>query len=67
MNFEDLDLLDEKAAAAALKMSLPWLRARRQKRLAPTFLKIGSRVLYRASDLQEFVEKCAVQVREDAP
>lgn len=56
-------LLTEKEAAERLKMSLPWLRARRRDKLAPIFLKIGSRVLYRESDLSAFVESCAVPVR----
>ncbi len=56
-------LLNEKEAARRLRMSLPWLRARRRDKLAPIFLKIGSRVLYRESDLSAFVESCAVPVR----
>lgn len=56
-------LLNEKEAAKRLGMSLPWLRARRRDKKAPVFLKIGSRVMYRESDLAAFVESCAVPVK----
>lgn len=59
-------LYDEKEAARRLRMSLPWLRARRRDKLAPVFLKIGSRVLYRESDLASFLASCAVAVRGGA-
>ena len=57
-------LFNEKEAAERLKMSLPWLRGRRRDKLAPIFLKIGARVLYRESDLAHFLDSCAVSVRE---
>jgi predicted DNA-binding transcriptional regulator AlpA len=48
-------LVDEKAAAQRLGLSVSTLRRRRLLRQTPTFVKLGARVLYQAEDLSRFV------------
>jgi len=51
--------LDGTAAAAYLGRSRSWLDKARASGHGPRFLKIGSRVLYRVSDLDAYINGCA--------
>jgi hypothetical protein len=51
------ELLPEKAAAAALHLSVKTLQAWRVRGCGPEFVKLGRRVLYRASSLQRHIEE----------
>ena len=50
-------LLTEKEVAQVLKLSLPTLRRRRWLKKGPKFVKIGSAVRYRESDIETFVNQ----------
>jgi hypothetical protein len=50
-------LLVESEAAAHLRVSRSFLAKKRCSGGGPPFLKIGRRVLYRVSDLEEFTER----------
>ena len=51
-------LLTEKELAPLLSVSLPTLRAWRLKRQGPGFVKLGSAVRYRPSDIQDWIASC---------
>ena len=53
----NLKLVDERRAAAILGWSTSTLQKDRGQRRRIAYVKLGSRVMYRVSDLQEFVEK----------
>lgn len=56
LNSQNLDpLLDERAAQQVLPMSLAWFRRERTFKRGPRFIKIGSRVSYRCSDLHAWI------------
>jgi predicted site-specific integrase-resolvase len=51
------ELLPEKAAAEALHISVKTLQAWRVRGCGPEFVKLGRRILYRASSLQRHIEE----------
>jgi hypothetical protein len=51
------ELLPEKAAAEALHLSVKTLQAWRVRGCGPEFVKLGRRILYRASSLQRHIEE----------
>ena len=51
-----LALLTEKEVSQILRLSLPTLRRLRGLKRKPTFLKIGSAIRYRESDIEAFVD-----------
>ncbi|MBI4828655.1 MAG: helix-turn-helix domain-containing protein [Nitrospinae bacterium] len=53
------NLLNVEAAARYLAISIAWLNKARSHGSGPRFSKIGSRVVYRRSDLDEFLERHA--------
>ena len=56
--------LSEKQAAPLLGLTVATLRKRRWAREPPAFLKVGRKVRYRLSDLQEYLDACTVAPRE---
>lgn len=64
-NFCDpsLTLLSEHDAAAILGFSVKTLQRRRWLRETPQYLKMGRKVRYRLSDLQQYIEQSAVKPR----
>jgi hypothetical protein len=50
------ELLTEQSAAETLHLSVKTLQAWRVRGFGPAFVRLGGRVLYRASSLQEFIE-----------
>lgn len=56
----DVILLSEKEVSEKFKFSLPWLRAARCRGNGPAFVKVGSRVFYRLSDVLAFVDERVV-------
>jgi hypothetical protein len=57
-----IQLFDEREAARQLGLSVATMRRRRLFRQPPAWLKLGSRVLYRAAELEAFVEASVVQL-----
>ena len=53
-------LCDEREAARRLGLSVATLRRRRSRRQAPSWLKVGSRILYRPRDIEDFIEASVV-------
>jgi predicted DNA-binding transcriptional regulator AlpA len=66
MNDNELDLLNEHQAAQKLGLSVATLRRRRLLHQAPTWIKLGARVLYRASDLQKWISENTIHVGRKA-
>jgi hypothetical protein len=56
------ELLDEHEAARRLGLSVATMRRRRLLRQPPVWAKLGGRVLYRAADLDAFVEASVVRL-----
>jgi hypothetical protein len=56
------DLFDEREAARRLGLSVATMRRRRLLRRPPAWVKLGGRVLYRALELDAFVEANVVQL-----
>ncbi len=54
------NLLGEKKVAEILGLSVRTVQMRRLKGGGPIFIKIGSRCLYRPSDVEEFIRSCAM-------
>lgn len=52
----NIEILNEREAAVRLGLSVATLRRRRLLRQPPAWVKLGARCLYRAADLQAFVE-----------
>ncbi len=57
-NVELDPLLTAKEAAAFLRRSVSYLAKCRMMRKGPRYIKIGRSVLYRRSDLVEFLKLC---------
>jgi len=56
------DLLTEREAQAQeLPMSLAWYRRKRVEGGGPPFLRIGSRVFYRRSELRKWIDEQKVR------
>ena len=60
-------LIDEHEAARRLGLSVATMRRRRLLRQPPAWVKLGSRVLYRISDLDAFIERNVVQLPTAKP
>lgn len=58
---EAASLMDEKAVAELLNISLQTLRNWRWKREGPRFTKLGRLVRYRRADIEAFIEAGAAQ------
>jgi hypothetical protein len=58
--------LDERAAAKFLGLAVQSLRNRRCKRLAPPYVKIGSRVVYLLDDLKDFLKRHRIDPEREA-
>jgi hypothetical protein len=56
------DLCNERDAASRIGLSVATLRRRRRLRQPPAWVKLGSRVLYRKSDLDSFIEANLVRL-----
>jgi len=50
------ELLTEQSAAERLHLSVKTLQAWRVRGFGPAFVRLGRRVLYRTSSLQEYIE-----------
>lgn len=48
------DLLTEDEVAAELRVTVHCLRRRRTRKQSPSYIKVGSRVRYRRSDIEAF-------------
>ena len=59
----ELTLLSEYEAADILGFSVKTLQRRRWLRETPQFIKLGRKVRYRLSDLQQFIDQSAVKPR----
>jgi hypothetical protein len=55
-----LNLLTQRDAATALRLSERTLERLRVRGLGPKFIKLGSRVRYRADDLEAWIDARAV-------
>jgi len=55
--------LSEEEAAPILGFTVSTLRKRRWERKPPAFLKVGRKIRYRLSDLQEYLDACTVAPR----
>lgn len=60
----DKRLLTETEAADFLGFSTKTLQKRRWLRQPPKFVKLGRSIRYRIEDLESYVARCAVQVKE---
>jgi hypothetical protein len=58
---ENLDRMTTQEAAKYLRLSKVRLDIWRYERRGPTFLKLGGRVFYRKSDLDEFISANTVR------
>ena len=54
------DRLSDKEAADYIGVSIATVRSWRFKRIGPPYLKIIRRIYYRRSDLNEWIDKCAI-------
>ena len=54
-------LTDAEARTQELPMSLSWFRRRRRVGGGPPFLRVGTRVFYRRTDLREWVARQEVR------
>jgi predicted DNA-binding transcriptional regulator AlpA len=61
------ELFNEHEAAGRLGLSVATIRRRRLFRQPPAWVKLGSRVLYRNSDLEAFIEANVVDLRTTNP
>lgn len=61
-----IELIDEREAARRLGLSVATLRRRRLFRQPPAWVKLGSRVLYRQTDLAAFIEANVVPPAQPA-
>lgn len=61
---KERSLLTEEEAAAVVGFTVKTMQKRRYLRKPPQFLKVGRSVRYRMKDLQAFLDKCVVPVRE---
>ena len=59
MTAKNITLLDEKEVSKALKLSLATLRRWRWLKTGPKFIKIGSSVRYRETDIEAFLNELA--------
>jgi predicted DNA-binding transcriptional regulator AlpA len=50
------ELCDEREAARRLGLSVATLRRRRRLQQPPSWVKLGSRVLYRKQDIESFID-----------
>lgn len=60
----NLITVDEHEAGRILGFSVKTLQKRRWMRQPPQFLKVGRLVRYRLTDLEAFLDSCAVTVRK---
>lgn len=60
-------LLNEKHVAKLLNVSVATLRRRRRHHQPPSWVKLGTRVLYRTRDLESFVEANLVRLSGSRP
>src|SRR5205807_1970822 len=58
------DILNEKEAAAYLRLAVSTLEAWRMLKRGPRFAKLGRRVVYRKVDLEKFLEAQMVEPRD---
>jgi hypothetical protein len=54
-------LLTIEQAQAVLPMSRAWFAQQRWRKSGPTYVKVGSRILYRCADLLEFAQQRMVK------
>lgn len=59
-------LLDEKAVATILNVSVATLRRWRMLRVGPDFIRVGGHVRYRNSTVEDYVTSCSVKCNEGA-
>lgn len=60
-NTTNLRTITEKEAAIFLGWSIRTLQNRRWKGLPPQYLRLGRSIRYRLSDLQAYLDACAVE------
>ena len=58
-------VLNEKAAAAHVGLSVKTLQARRSAKQGPAYVRVGRSVRYLASDLDAFLAGCRVAPQAD--
>ena len=54
---QETSVVDERQAAKYLGLARQSMANRRCKRLPPPYIKIGARIMYKISDLQEFLDR----------
>ena len=60
-NIKPVNLLTEKETASYLNVTPSWLqKARCYGKPSPKYLKIGGAIRYRRSDIETYLESCAV-------
>jgi hypothetical protein len=60
-------VLNEHEAAVVLRLSVHTLRKYRHQRRGPTYRKLGSRVVYLAADLHDFLEDSVILTENPLP
>lgn len=63
MNIDEIQTVNEKKAAEITGFAVKTLQGRRWLGLPPAYLKVGRLIRYRVSDLENFLNSCAVEPR----
>ena len=59
------NIMNDRQAAEFLGLSVSTLRARRNQRRPPEYLKLGRSIRYQRETLEKFLESCRVVRRSD--
>lgn len=54
-------LMTEREVQEEYGLSVPWLRRHRLFKTGPNFLKVGRRVFYRRTAIEDFLNSCEVE------
>ena len=65
MNEQQISAMTEQEVARRLRLSVATLRAWRLRRRGPRYVRFGRAVRYLASDIDLFVQSCAVDDASD--
>jgi len=55
------EYLEEKSVRRQYALSVPWLRKRRCLGLPPKYYRVGRMIRYKRTDIEEFLQNCAVE------
>ena len=65
MNSEKNNMLNETEAALFLGIARQTMANWRSQRRGPVYCKLSRRIVYRTSDLEDFVQSCRVDPQQD--